>query len=43
LAAAYGARRYERLSALKAEFDPSNMFRFNQNIAPVPIAPVPTE
>jgi hypothetical protein len=35
VAAAYGLPRYHRLSALKAEYDPANMFRFNQNIAPI--------
>ena len=34
VAAAYGPSRYRRLTALKAEFDPTNMFRFNQNIVP---------
>jgi FAD/FMN-containing dehydrogenase len=32
--AAYGARNYERLLALKHEYDPQNTFRMNQNIKP---------
>jgi FAD/FMN-containing dehydrogenase len=34
VAAAYGRERYERLLTLKRKYDPTNVFRFNQNIDP---------
>jgi FAD/FMN-containing dehydrogenase len=34
VASAYGAQRFERLVTLKNRYDPSNVFRFNANIAP---------
>jgi FAD/FMN-containing dehydrogenase len=32
--AAFGADKYDRLVALKRKYDPTNLFRINQNIAP---------
>jgi len=32
--AAYGGEKFERLRALRRRYDPTNLFRLNQNITP---------
>ena len=39
--AAYSPAKYERLVGLKNRYDPTNMFRLNQNITPT-VSPGPT-
>jgi len=34
----YGAEKFARLAAVKSKYDPANIFRMNQNIAPVSTA-----
>lgn len=34
VSSAYSGARFQRLAAIKAQYDPANLFRFNQNIRP---------
>jgi FAD/FMN-containing dehydrogenase len=38
LRGSYGEEKFTRLAAIKSKYDPTNLFRMNQNITPVPAA-----